>query len=273
MEYVFVPKKIIYDTIFKSARHSAVKSPMHVNYEMEIILVSKGIVTLQIAGESFDVPSGMAIYVMPFEPHSFKSTSDSQCHVLMFSSNLIKYFFGFLSSHKSEKKVFSVPQYIVDLIDKTLPNSSNSVDYTEAIACIAPLLSEIKSQCNFKEHKCQYDDIFLQALSIANRNFTSQITLESVARQIGINPTTLGRKFSSNAKVTFNTYVNTLRCNHAATLITETDESLTAIAYESGFGSIRSFNRSFLACFECTPSQYKKQPMEVHNRIKIKTAD
>ena len=134
-------------------------------------------------------------------------------------------------------------------------------------------MSEIRRQCNFTEYKIRYDDVFLEALTIANQSFTSPITLESVARQIGINPTTLGRKFSQNAKVNFSTYVNTLRCNHAATLIKETNESLTDIAYESGFGSIRSFNRSFLECFECTPSQYKKNPVGTSNRIKIKDAE
>ncbi len=187
----------------------------------------------------------------------------------MFASSIIKQFFDFLVNNKSLTRCFAISDEIVHLTDKILPNVKNTADYVDALACIAPICREIKNNCGFTKDKSKYDDIFIRALTIANEEFTSRITLEDVARQIGINHATLSRKFSENAKVSFNTYLNFLRCTYAASMIVETDSTFTEIAYLSGFGSIRNFNRTFLRHMGCTPSEFKSNPYEVDSKIKI----
>ncbi len=269
MEYIFTPKELKLKRLFSSERHINVTAPLHINCEMEIVIVTKGTVRMQIAGEGYEISEGHASFVMPFEPHSFATQDYNECHVLMFASSIIKQFFEFLISNKPVTRCFEVSDEALRLTDKILPYVKNTADYVDALACIAPICREIKNNCGFTKDKSKYDDIFLMALTIANKEFSSQITLEDVAKRIGINHATLSRKFSDNAKVSFNTYISFLRCSYAASLIVETASTFTEIAYQSGFGSIRNFNRAFLRHMGCTPSEFRRNPYEIDSKIQI----
>ncbi len=269
MECILVDKNFKSEKLLTSQRHTNVSAPLHVNIEMEFVIVSEGMVKMQIGDEKYNIDAGFACFVMPFEPHSFYTDDNSKCHVLMFSSNIASDFFKFLVSNGSDSKRFEISSEAVAITDKILPCEKNSVDIIDALACIAPICAEIKHKCSFSKGVRLYDDVFFQALSIANESFTTQITLEDVAKKIGINAATLGRKFACNAKVSFTTYINSLRCHYAAVKMLETDDSFTEIAYSSGFGSIRSFNRVFLKHMNQTPSEFKKNPCEINGNIHI----
>lgn len=262
MDYLFVPKKRKGENSFKSRRHINVEAPWHGNFEMEFVIATKGTVIMQIREDIYKLHEGEGCYVMPFEPHSFATENYSECHVLMFASDIIKHFFDYLADHTPDTKVFSVPSDVISLIDRFLPDELNEVEITEAMACLAPICAEIKRQITFKENKSKYDDTFIEALSIINECYTSQISLDDIAKRIGIDPATLSRKFSQKAKIPLVNYINILRCDFAATQIRETDKTFTEIAYTSGFGSIRSFNRIFRKHMNCTPSEFRQNPAE-----------
>lgn len=264
MDYIFVSGKFEEKRLFRSQRHINVDSPYHVNFEMEFIIVTKGTVVMQIQGEEYRINAGQACFCMPFEPHSFATDKYSECHVLLFPSDLIKNFFDFLVRNKPDTKCFDISEEAVGIIDRILPKDNNNADLVDALACVAPICSEIRRKCTFVENEVRYDDIFIHTLSVVNESYTSPITLASVAKRLGVNLATLSRNFSENAKVNFNTYVNSLRCYHAATQIVETDNTFTDIAYLSGFGSIRNFNRVFYKHMGCTPTEYKKHPFRIN---------
>ena len=187
----------------------------------------------------------------------------------MFSAETVTAFFDFIKHNIPETNLFKMPCELTAYVDRILPNKTNKLDVIDAAGIISPLFCEIRRQCNFTKGEKQYDDIFLRALNIINAGFKESLSLESVAGRLNVNPATLSRVFSENAKIGFNCYVTALRCNHAAKLIKTSDASLTEIAYSSGFGTIRSFNRSFVKFFDCTPTQYKKASDTIPNFIKI----
>ena len=63
--------------------------------------------------------------------------------------------------------------------------------------------------------------------------------------------------FSEKMGVGFNDCVRYLRCKNAAVMIKSRDMTFTEIALACGFGSVRSFNRSFKEVYGVTPSEYK----------------
>ena len=56
--------------------------------------------------------------------------------------------------------------------------------------------------------------------------------------------------------MTFSMYLNHIRVNKAIDLIQNTDLSMTEIAMNCGFETIRNFNRVFKEIMGCTPSEY-----------------
>ena len=58
--------------------------------------------------------------------------------------------------------------------------------------------------------------------------------------------------------------MNALRYRHAAQLISNGKLDLTEIAFMSGFGNYRTFNRAFNQAYGLTPSEYKDK---IHLKI------
>jgi AraC family transcriptional regulator, regulatory protein of adaptative response / methylated-DNA-[protein]-cysteine methyltransferase len=72
----------------------------------------------------------------------------------------------------------------------------------------------------------------------------------------GIEPSAVRRWFSKNHGVTFQTFQRTLRINAALKKI-QNGESLTSVAYNSGYESLSGFNDSFKNIIGVAPSKAK----------------
>ncbi|MBO5105479.1 MAG: helix-turn-helix transcriptional regulator [Clostridia bacterium] len=56
----------------------------------------------------------------------------------------------------------------------------------------------------------------------------------------------------------FNSALNQMRCSQAAMMIRREHKTISEIAYATGFGSIRSFNRAFMEVYKTTPNEFRK---------------
>jgi AraC-like DNA-binding protein len=85
------------------------------------------------------------------------------------------------------------------------------------------------------------------------------IRLEAAAEACGLSAGHLSRLFHQSTGLTFQEYVRRFRLERACELLQTSDQSITAIAFESGFQSISQFHRSFKSVYGQTPSAYRKQ--------------
>ena len=58
--------------------------------------------------------------------------------------------------------------------------------------------------------------------------------------------------------MTFVEYVNATRIAEAETLLLETNDNITEIAYTIGFSSVQTFNRVFKQIRNINPTEYRK---------------
>jgi AraC-like DNA-binding protein len=224
---------------------------------MEIIIVTDGELEMTVRGTKYAVPKGFGIFVPPFEPHSFHSVKTNICHVLMFSGELVSYFFELLKNHEPIRHIFAVSPQAFSLVDEILPNESNTADYISAQALLATLCRDIVVGCELKKRQTNQNDNLTSAMEYIVAHFFDEIELSDVAKATGQHPSTLSKAFSTKTGVKFNVYLQYVRCSHAAMLLKSRNMSIAEIAYTSGFGSIRSFNRSFKSIYRITPSQYR----------------
>ena len=246
--------------LFASARHTDVVCPRHLHISMEVILVTEGVLHVTIGSREYRVPRGSAVFVPPLEPHLFHSEMHNKCHVIMFMGELVPYFNEFAKSNTASTLLFSPSEESFSLAEKLLPHDTNNIDSIHANAVLAPLCCDIVSVCNFIPFKTPMNDAMAEALEYIHTHFTENITLQTVARAVGIHPVTLSRNFTGRVKTNFNAYLNYLRASHAAMLLKSSKMTVADIAYSAGFGSIRSFNRAFSSIYRVTPSEYRIAP-------------
>lgn len=85
-----------------------------------------------------------------------------------------------------------------------------------------------------------------------------KLKLSDVAAAIGSNRTYVSHWFNKDCNTTFFDYINALRIEHACRLLTTTNDSLEAIAHESGFNSTSTLYRLFAKLKGATPSEYRE---------------
>mgnify|MGYP002571982848 CR=1 FL=1 len=89
-------------------------------------------------------------------------------------------------------------------------------------------------------------------------HYHENITLESVANHVYMNPFYFSAFFKKHTNQNFKEYVNGLRLDNARKLLATTNLHLAEIAEKTGFKNIRSMNRVFKEVLGKTPSEYRK---------------
>ena len=109
------------------------------------------------------------------------------------------------------------------------------------------------------------DDWTHRALTYLNEHFTESLTLDDLAAHLNISKYHLSRSFPERIGCGLNTYINSLRADHAAMLLASTGISVTQVGFDSGFESSSTFFRTFKEQYGVSPKQYRKDPQN-HRR-------
>lgn len=96
-------------------------------------------------------------------------------------------------------------------------------------------------------------------LTYVTEHYLENITQQTVAHDLGTNPSTVSRAFNCIFGLGFNQYLNALRTEMAQQLLAKSELSITDIVYKSGFESQRTFNRVFKEITGQTPKEYRQQ--------------
>jgi AraC-like DNA-binding protein len=86
-----------------------------------------------------------------------------------------------------------------------------------------------------------------------------RVALAEVAALINLSESAFCKFFKRTTGKTFSDYVSDIRIGHACRLLAESDETITEIAYLTGFDSLTYFNRVFLRKKEMRPREFRKQ--------------
>ncbi len=119
-----------------------------------------------------------------------------------------------------------------------------------------PLFNNIKQSCFFSK-EIVLDNIFLNALVYINNHLTENITEIEIAKNLSITTVSLSRIFSKHAKMNIRQYINKRRLIIAYSLLKE-GATVTDVAYQTGFGSVRNFNRVFKNHYNLLPASIKR---------------
>jgi len=83
------------------------------------------------------------------------------------------------------------------------------------------------------------------------------LRLEDAADVAHLSASAFSRFFRRATGKSFVRYVNELRVARACRLLTETEHSITSIAFESGFGNLANFNRRFREIKQLRPREFR----------------
>ena len=101
-----------------------------------------------------------------------------------------------------------------------------------------------------------------------DQNLYKEHSIPGLCRQFTINREKLQAGFHHLVQSTVHAYIVRQRIERAAQRLLESDDSIKAIALDSGYKKQRSFNKTFKAIYNLTPAAYRR----VHQqRLESKT--
>jgi AraC-like DNA-binding protein len=109
----------------------------------------------------------------------------------------------------------------------------------------------------------------LRAKDLVDARYYEPITVADMARAAGLSPAHFSRQFRTTFGESPHQYVLTRRLERAATLLRNTDRSVTEICFAVGLGSLGSFTTSFRRVYGLAPLAYRASfpPARRHIRI------
>ncbi|MEM6280322.1 MAG: helix-turn-helix transcriptional regulator, partial [Verrucomicrobiota bacterium] len=84
-----------------------------------------------------------------------------------------------------------------------------------------------------------------------------KISLESVAKHVGVSPYYFCKVFKQSAGMTLTEFVNRRRIEWAKRRLLNPQARVTEVAFDVGFQSISQFNRSFLKYVGQSPTRFR----------------
>jgi len=236
--------------------HRNLYSPPHAHHHFEFLFMLDGSMEVVIEGISYTLSRNEIIIIMPYEIHEFKTIGDSVSFVFEFP---IKYISEY--EKEFEDKVFKNPKIrlngsFLELFKTFARKEKHDIFQIKSFAYY--LVSEFSKSTPLVENNILQNDTFREAVIYLTKNFKNDVTLNKTAEHLGITPVHLSRTFSKKGKNCFTETVNTIKLREANYLIRNTDMSIGEIAYESGFNSVRTFNRVFKSRYNCTPKDVRK---------------
>ena len=131
--------------------------------------------------------------------------------------------------------------------------------YRHLLEMAAERFASILASSNIHDHEHLPSVVLKTCRWIRTRALAHEVRLAEAAGAAGLSPGHLSRLFHQSTGLTFQEYVRRFRLERACTLLTTTNQSVTAIAFESGFQSISQFHRSFRAVYGEPPLDYRKK--------------
>lgn len=241
----------------------------HAHEGVEIIYLKKGISHTFINGEEYEIHPGDLFVIFPDSLHYHKDSTNIKAVLNIFPTRTLPEFHGVFTKKTPKSPLIrnadtQVIKFLEDLAkynNKYKPEAKRGI----LLAAVSMILENIL----LLDKKEGANGNLGAILKFCDEHYTEDITIESVAKELMISKSCVSHIFTHKLQTNFRDYINSLRLRYTLKLLKEDNLTITEIAYESGFSTIRTFNRAFKKKFDISPLQYKKRITQMNMCIDL----
>jgi len=280
--------KASYEVLQHAAGHSfllrvfgdlAFTAPYHFHPEYELTLILEGRGKRYVGNHMADFDAGDLVLIGPNLPHCWKLDGEEERTA---ATIVIQFSADFLGS-----SFFSAPE--LGPVLKLLQRSSYGIRFGQRTAESAreKMLALAAEKNDFRRLIGLLEILYELALSkdpqpldpqrvVAGldpmdrdrthpifvylvENFRKAISLDEAAAIAGMTPNAFCRYFKKITRKTFMETVIDYRLNYATQQLIQTDKPISAICFDSGFGDISHFYKTFRSKMQLSPLHYRKK--------------
>jgi AraC-like DNA-binding protein len=260
--------------------------PYHWHDEIEILYLLEGSMTFIIGPKAYKVYERDIIIVKSGEIHRFESQENCKKLLIEFGHYLDTDLFktplllypGIPSVLRSQPKSIEkednqdlkhlhlgIEKLMLDMLkeyeqkDDAWEFLIKAYTYQIVTLLIRAFSDSVKIQLDYKNITRGYTELLQKVFDYIEDHYFENITVEDISEISNFSKHYFNKFFKKVTNKTFTKYVNDVRLEKARAFLKSSNQSITAIAYDVGFNSVRTFNRLFKEQMGCTPRQYREK--------------
>lgn len=253
------------------ARHRVpLDHPIHWHSYFEIEIVISGTGKYVINDVAYDIDGYNMFFMTPTDFHCVKVDSPLEVINISFDDGMISDSdIGRLTSRNADKAyVFSPDEYrrismVAELLEYECRNNGGSqrllLQYV--LNCILGRLQSL----SMVQPRAEHSRGIKAAIVYMELHFREDISLASVAAEVGYHPAYFSELFKRTTGETFMESLTKLRIGHARSMLLN-GFSVSDACFLSGFGSLSNFSSIFKKHFNISPGAYKARELAPKNK-------
>ena len=226
--------------------------PTHLHQSFEFITIFSGKMTVTVGNTQYILTKGESLLIFPHQPHSLQSNLSE--HLLcIFSPEILKAFSAKISKKLPKSNKFVPSPHTVASID----NLTNDSSLIRKKGVLYSLCAEFDENAEYTETHHTDTQLLYKIFDFVESSYKEECSLSELSKSCTYDYHYLSRYFKKAVGISFNHFVNQYRINNACYLLKNSNNSILQCALESGYKSLRSFNRNFKSIIGVTPKEYK----------------
>ena len=235
--------------------------PIHLQNAVELILLTEGRSTALYGNKRFSLGPGDLFVVFPNQLHGFEGSGNARGYVMIIPMHpYLAAYRATLEQTEPAHPLLHRDQWahtnlepLLEMACREWKTAHQNLQQGYVLVIMGKLLPLL----TLRDHQSSSTDGLQAALRYINDHYREPLTRQEIAGAIGYNESYLSHLFPAALKMTVTQYINSLRIADAQAMLKSTDMTVSRIAVELGFGSIRTFNRIFTREASLPPSAYR----------------
>lgn len=259
-----------------SWENSPTSFPTHWHNFGEIVCAASDHSVFEIQGKTYTLQKDDILFIWPGELHSTIQAEPRSHLIIQYYNHLLNTFsdMSFLQSqvlsrhyvsrdalHSPAEEIARYMYEIRDVFHVKVPmvNTRMCLSLYHILLLFYDYCSADNLASSFESGtaRLKTQQAIANACCYISEHCEQDLSLDEVADFVGLSKFHFSRSFREYTQSSFSDYVAKQRIQQAILLFENRDISIAEIAFQSGFGSIASFNRCFKKEKNCTPSEYR----------------
>ena len=232
----------------------------HKNYEL--VYVMEGRLEIQVDGKDEIMDKGQFLLVLPNCIHSYRSSAHNKVWICVFSKDYVADFAKIVHGKERAERLFRCSPSEMAYLNDVLLLENNELSLVAMKAGLYMVCNRYLSCDKWVSRQEKDGKIAHKVIDYVENNFRRDLSLMEVADFLGYEYHYFSKTFRNIFRMSFKTFLNQYRFDYAKNMILKTDLDLSTIAMESGFGSLRNFNRIYKLIAGSTPREHRIQAIQ-----------
>lgn len=240
--------------IFVMHERSERRFPVHRHKKGQLSYVEGGIAYVHFVGNTVVIPARHYIWIPPGVDHFLQVRHSTHTIIrnIYYPDDNIHIFYQHTGIYPVNNLLHEMISY-TDKYDENIIEGSDDFSFLIAIKNILPQISPQNVPIVLPTTSNQRLRPILQYLY---SNVSQPLTLKLVSKRFNIAERSLSRLFQSVLSISFLQYLKQVRMVRAVELMLQTDQTLSQIAFETGYQSISAFSNTFYQLAHMRPSEF-----------------